>query len=66
MSEPDPLASAFFARQKQWQAELLALREAFLSTPFSETLKWYNKLSACKDCLAADHLRIKTGANLSR
>ena len=41
MSEPDSLASAFFARQKQWQPELLALREVFLSTPLTETLKWY-------------------------
>lgn len=41
MGTSDPQASAFFARQKQWQAELLALREVFLSTPVSETLKWY-------------------------
>ena len=41
MNKPDPLASAFFARQKQWQPELLALREVFLSTPLVETLKWY-------------------------
>jgi len=41
MNEPDPLASAFFARQKQWQPELMALREVFLSTPLTETLKWY-------------------------
>ena len=41
MGTPDPQASAFFERQKQWQPELLALREVFLSTPLSETLKWY-------------------------
>ena len=41
MRETDPQASAFFARQTQWKAELLALREVFLSTPLSETLKWY-------------------------
>jgi uncharacterized protein YdeI (YjbR/CyaY-like superfamily) len=37
MRDTDPQASAFFARQTQWQA----LREVFLSTPLSETLKWY-------------------------
>lgn len=41
MAEPDPLASAFFARQRKWQPELLALREVFLSTGLTETLKWY-------------------------
>jgi len=41
MGKPDPQASAFFDRQKQWQPELLALRAVFLSTPLSETLKWY-------------------------
>jgi len=41
MGELDPLASAFFARQKKWQPELLALREIFLSTALTETLKWY-------------------------
>lgn len=41
MAEPEPLASAFFARQKKWQPELLALREVFLSTGLTETLKWY-------------------------
>jgi len=41
MRETDPQASAFFARQTQWQAELLALREVFLSTPLAETLKWH-------------------------
>ena len=48
MNEPDPLGSAFFARQKQWQPELLALREVFLSTPLTETLKWYKPCYCCE------------------
>ena len=41
MGQPDPLISAFMERQKKWQAELLALRAVFLSTPLTETIKWY-------------------------
>ena len=41
MGQPDPLVSAFMERQKKWQAELLALRAVFLSTPLTETIKWY-------------------------
>ena len=41
MGQPDPKVRAFMERQKKWQAELLALRAVFLSTPLTETIKWY-------------------------
>ena len=40
MHEPDPRIEVFFARQKTWRDELLALRKILLGSGLAEEFKW--------------------------
>ena len=40
MGEPDPRIEAYFARQKTWRDELLALRSLLLGCGLAEEFKW--------------------------